>query len=401
MLDGPPALARTGSRMKFSAARARDWLSFDRHDVGLAFTLSVVAIVINTSGAFRFLSKLSLLEWAQWFGNGLLGGTLTFCVLVAALKASERLSIQGWRRHLVTVLIGMTVPTVTSVPEIVFEWPQASAALRYGIASSPFAFLLYVVWLNVALTLVARAWLVESREATHASKLLARIRSEQMSVRRRLVEGRLKAIQARVDPRFFFEMLDAVQTTYTTNVARAEQLLDELTAFLRAALPRLWTASSTVAQECELARSFARLRVLAGGGKFEIDIDIVQAIGTARFPPGVLLPLVDELLRATANADGVRISFSTQPAATVTDWPATSISVEAGPRTLVMALTAQTNPSMAASTGERIPLHARGATADARATLLDLFGAKADLTSIAIDGGVQTTVRIPYEPAST
>ena len=130
------------------------------------------------------------------------------------------------------------------------------------------------------------------------------------AIRRRLVEGRLKAIQARVDPLFFFAMLDTVQKTYVSDSHRAEQLLDELTTFLRAALPRLRTASSSVDQECDLARSFARLRALAGLGESSLGIEIAASVGAASFPPGVVLPLIDDLLQRTADADSVEISFS-------------------------------------------------------------------------------------------
>ena len=192
-----------------------------------------------------------------------------------------------------------------------------------------------------------------------------------MAVRRRLVEGRLKAIQARVDPLFFFAMLEAVQKTYTVDADRAEQLLDELTAFLRAALPRLRTASSTVEQECELAGSFARVCALAGLGAPRLDIDVAPPAGTASFPPGVLLPLVDELLRAPVDPGHVGIAFSTDGV---------------GP-TVRMQLTGQAKLSSEV-------------LMKTRATLLDLFGAAANLTSIAVPDGTLTTVQVPYEPAS-
>ncbi len=77
------------------------------------------------------------------------------------------------------------------------------------------------------------------------------------------------------------------------------------------ALPRLRIASSSVDQECELASSFARLRMLAGHGTSRLDVDIAPSVGTASFPPGVLLPLIDELLGSTADGGSVDISFAT------------------------------------------------------------------------------------------
>ena len=182
---------------------------------------------------------------------------------------------------------------------------------------------------------------------------------------------------------FFFAMLDTVQKTYVSDSHRAEQLLDELTAFLRAALPRLRTASSSVDQECDLARSFARLRVLAGLGESRLYVDIAASVGAASFPPGVVLPLIDDLLQRTADADSVEISFSAD-----TDASQPSVSPGGSDRsTLSMQLTAQSQPSIETF-------------AKTRATLRDLFGTSADLTSITLNDGVCTIVRVPYEPAS-
>lgn len=372
MLDAVSALTRTGMRSPFNAARWPDWTRLERGDFGLALSLATGAVVVNTAGAFRLLRERSLLDLAEFTGTMFLDSAIMYVFLVAALKAVERLPLQGWRRHLTTVATGLTVAFVVGLVEYSPYWPYATPGLKFAVAFSPMALMLYSMWAVAAMALIARAWLVKSHEETLASKLLSDLRSEQVSVRRRLVEGRLKAIQARVDPEFFFDMLESVQKAYAIDSNRAEQLLDELTTFLRAALPRLRTASSTVGQECELARSFARLRALAGRGYSSLEVDIAPTAGGARFPPGVLLPLIDELLRATADADSIGLScLAHEPTGSL----------------LSVQLTAAAKPSVEA-------------LAAARATLVDLFGASASLATIAIGNSTRTTVQVPYELAS-
>lgn len=370
MLDATSSPIRARKRLAFDAARLSDWVRFDRRSFGLALILALAAAVINVSGSLRVLGVRSPLEIAEFIGYLFLDSLLISVPLVAALHAVERLSLRGWRRHMTTVATGALVAGLVGGLFYNLLRPPARLASEFFLPHG-LGFLLFAMWMGAALALIARAWLVESIEASHASKLLARMRSEQTSVRRRLVEGRLKAIQARVDPLFFFAMLEAVRKTYTVNFDQAEQLLDELTAFLRAALPRLRAASSTVDQECELARSFARVCALAGLGATRLDVDIAPSVGAVSFPPGVLLPLVDELLRAPADAGHVGIAFST---------------VGAAP-TVLMQLTGQAKPS-------------NEVLVRTRATLLDLFGATASLTSIVVAVGTLTTVRVPYEPAS-
>ena len=92
---------------------------------------------------------------------------------------------------------------------------------------------------------------------------LAAAQAAQRATRRRLVHSRLQAVQARIDPQLLFEMLDAVRRAYDDDVSRAERLLDELVTFLRAALPRVRSTSSSVRREGALG---ARLRATAHAG---------------------------------------------------------------------------------------------------------------------------------------
>ncbi|MGZ8255068.1 MAG: sensor histidine kinase, partial [Burkholderiaceae bacterium] len=132
--------------------------------------------------------------------------------------------------------------------------------------------------------------------------------------RRRTVQARLQEVQARIDPQLLFEMLETVQRLYQRDAAQAERFLDELIVFLRAALPRLRTASSSLLREVELARAFVRLHAMAGAVGFDLATEIAPDVIHARFPPGVLLPLLDVVvgggswgLRATRVGDQCRV----------------------------------------------------------------------------------------------
>lgn len=136
-----------------------------------------------------------------------------------------------------------------------------------------------------------------------ASRRLQQLQREQQTARRRVVEAQLQALQARVDPQMFFDVLDCVQRLYATDAARAEALLDELIVFLRAALPRLRSASSTLAQELELAASYHRLQILHGGATAAVRITLPEALAARAFPAGVILPLLAEAQTATIDVD--------------------------------------------------------------------------------------------------
>jgi hypothetical protein len=173
-------------------------------------------------------------------------------------------------------------------------------------------------------------------------------------------------VQARIDPKLLFDMLDAVRLAYETDAQRAEHLLDELIGFLRAALPRLRSASSTVAREVELARAFTRIRTLSRSTEVALTVDIPIDMLDASFPPGVLLPLLDDTLRGAAAA--CRLSATRQ-----------------GSEGCVV-LTLPTRPSEEAA--QRV-----------RSLLSDLHGSAAELLIDSASHEPFVAVKVPYELA--
>jgi LytS/YehU family sensor histidine kinase len=70
-------------------------------------------------------------------------------------------------------------------------------------------------------------------------------------------------------------------------------MLDELIAYLRAAMPHMRDTSSTVAREVELARAYLDIVRLRLGDRLSVSIDLPPATREVRMPPMMLLPLID------------------------------------------------------------------------------------------------------------
>ena len=111
---------------------------------------------------------------------------------------------------------------------------------------------------------------------------------------KRALESRLQAMQARVEPQFLFNTLAQVRDLYRTDPARGELMLDELIAYLRAAMPKMRDTSSTLGQELELVRAYLGIVSLRLGGRLAFEIDSLDPrAAETRIPPMMLLPLVD------------------------------------------------------------------------------------------------------------
>jgi LytS/YehU family sensor histidine kinase len=87
-----------------------------------------------------------------------------------------------------------------------------------------------------ALGILIYVWL---RNARRASEALARAEIERSDAERKLVTSQVEAVEAEVDPGFVFSTLETIENTYDRDRAAADAMLDELIAFLRAAIPKV------------------------------------------------------------------------------------------------------------------------------------------------------------------
>jgi signal transduction histidine kinase len=126
-----------------------------------------------------------------------------------------------------------------------------------------------------------------ARDRTHAAEL------ERIAAEKRSIESDLQAMQARVEPQFLFNTLAQVRALYREDAARGERMLDELIAYLRAAMPKMRDTVSTLGQELEFVRAYLAIVKLRLGDRLDFSIEASPGDADARMPPMMLLPLVD------------------------------------------------------------------------------------------------------------
>ena len=192
--------------------------------------------------------------------------------------------------------------------------------------------------LNQPLGIFLPAWLYGSMACIVYVKLrTARLAADRMRAaelarvksRRRTLESQLQAMQARVEPEFLFNTLAQVRGLYERDVVMAGRMLEDLIAYLRAALPHLRESSSTLGQEVALVRAYLDIVRIRLGEGLTFEIDVPETAEGARIPPMMLLPLVDHALasgrgqgdgrsRSTSRRRFVRVgcSWRLPPAAT-------------------------------------------------------------------------------------
>jgi histidine kinase len=290
------------------------WLQTHRGAVAMAGVLAFagpLTFFIGALSVVRAATTADLARLGLWWT--LYGMSLWFALLVTGY-AGERLArgFAGYIGNAVWLLAGCSAAAFANIVTA----GRATLLIEQGLVHSARTMHLHGFTFSLIMALLYFAHLRRSREHEQAAARLAAAQTTQRHARRRIVQARLQEVQARIDPQILFEMLDTVRRLYESDAARAERFLDELIVFLRAALPRLRTAWSSLLREVELARAFVRLHALAGVVGLDMTIDVAPDVMHARFPPGVLLPLLDTAvasspdpveLTAARSSDGCRL----------------------------------------------------------------------------------------------
>jgi len=347
--------------MNATTAEFFAWLRSHRGAVTMAGVLSFAAPVRFFVGAITVMREPPLsdvLALAGWF---VLFGIVLWVLLLVIGFALQRARFMRLHPRIAMLLGACLASVIANVAN-----GRGSILVEQGIAQSAQSLHSYAFAFVLIMALLFFAHLQRSSAAEEAAARLATAQAAQHEARRRLGQARLQAMQARIDPQLLFDMLDAVRRAYQIDAAHAERLLDELASFLRLALVRLRSKSSSVVHEVQLVSAYTRLRMLAGAASFDVRLEIPEDVAAARFPPGVLVPLLEQAVGVGAGSCALVASRSATECM------------------LVLTLPAR-------------PLDA--VVAHVRSLLSDLYGASADLSVACAKGVINATIKVPYELA--
>lgn len=340
------------------------WLDTHRGAVRIAGLLAFAGPLTFFTGAASVVDSPSAADLgglALWW---LLYGTFLWCLLLLSGYASERLGRP--LRPVVRSGLWLLAAVVAAALTNLVTAGRGALLIELGLVHSARTMHLHGFTFTLIMALLYFAYLQRSREHERAAARLAVAQAAQRRARHRIVQDRLQEVQARIDPQLLFEMLDALRRLYERDLQRAERFLDELISFLRAALPRLREASSTLLREIELARALVGLKQLADAGEAGIVVEISPDVMHARFPPGILLPLLDGT--GCPPHRGCRLAAARSQ------------------QVCQLVLTVRTAPSEA--TLERV-----------RAVLADMYETSARLEMARRPDQVDIIVQVPYELA--
>ena len=262
----------------------------------------------SIAAVFYFCLTLVLMVWIgflhidpleQWFHTvvvslrqTLISGVAALAAIALAQAGLPRLALR--HRALEFALAALSIAAVAA----------AAYALRAYVYGSPMATLFERPWRTAA---IVTQWTVVGcigyalfdlgRREREARELLAAAARESDALAAQMMQARLSALQAQIEPHFLFNTLANVKRLYETSPGSGRTMLGSLIGYLRAALPSMRQSGSSVRRELDLARSYLTILQFRMGDRLAFSVDADAGALDVALPPMVLPTLVENAIK--------------------------------------------------------------------------------------------------------
>ncbi len=108
--------------------------------------------------------------------------------------------------------------------------------------------------------------------------------------------ARLAELQSRIRPHFLFNTLNTALTLVRLDPAKAEGVLEDLAELFRVAITET-TESVSLGEEVDLAQRYLDIEQIRFGSRLHVSWELDAQAATARVPPLLLQPLVENAVR--------------------------------------------------------------------------------------------------------
>ena len=206
--------------------------------------------------------------------------------------------------------------------------------------------------------------------------------AESESLKRQVIEARMAAMQAQVEPHFLFNTLASIEHLIETDPPRAGKMQRNLIALLRATMPTMREANAQstrdLGRELAVIRPYLEILKVRMEERLQTELNVSDGLLSAEFPPMMLQSLVENAIKhgLEPKAEGGLLRVGAE--------------IVHGKLAVTVADTGL-GFGKAATVGTGIGL------SNIRERLALLYGDKASLTVTETDGGgTSITITVPY-----
>ena len=250
--------------------------------------------------------SLLLLNTVYWFIPAFL------TIPIFYLSRRHRLDSPRWPRalavHVGAALLYSVVHTATMLLVRGLLWADAGKA--YGVAWTSFVqrqYLMQLDWMLMTYAaIVGLSYALDYRRESQDRAVKA------ATLETRLVEARLKTLQAELHPHFLFNTLHAISTLVHTSPETADRMISRLSDLLRLTFDGTGSAAISLQEELEFLQKYLEIEQIRFQDRLSVEYDLQPETLDAEVPRLILQPLVENAIKhgvSPRNGRGlVRIS---------------------------------------------------------------------------------------------
>jgi len=214
------------------------------------------------------------------------------------------------------------------------------------------------------------------RTATEATK-----RAEDEQLQRTVLEARMEALQAQIEPHFLFNTLASIDQLILTDPPRASRMQQSLIRYLRSSMPQIRDGRRpTLGQQVDLSAAYLEIMAVRMEGRLQPVINVSEGLKSAGFPSMMLQTLVENAIKhgLEPKPDGGKLEITAE----VADGQLAVHVCDTGMGFM---------PKSESGVG----------LANIRERLAALYGGRAELIiTVPPTGGTCATIKVPYEIAA-
>ncbi len=241
---------------------------------------------------------------------------------------------------------------------------------------------------NLAFLLIISAFIIKvvaggkRRAELTASEATTRAETEQLE--RTVLEARMEALQAQIEPHFLFNTLASIDQLIQSDPPRASKMQQSLIRYLRSAMPQMREGGRpTLGQQVTLSSAFLEIMAVRMEERLQPVVNVPEGLRSAVFPSMMLQTLVENAVKhgLEPKAEGGKLEIGAE----VVNGQLAVHVLDTGKGFL---------PNAEAGVG----------LANIRERLQALYNGRAELIiGVPAAGGTCATIKVPYEvaPATT
>jgi len=263
--------------------------------------LAVIALLCLVNAMRRVSNNFfadPLVEWilgiAQSFGTGLI---VALVMTVAVVATYNRVPPASKVRY-PALALAILLSSALGVAILTLLESEEAWSLSASDATRDFL----ITWPRYALLgAFLAAVFVYLRDGQRSTAKANAVELDRARLDRQMEEARLQLLQAQIEPHFLFNTLATVRRLYQTDPTGAVAMLDNLMRYFAVALPQMRATESTLVREASLAEAYLNIQRIRMGRRLAFAIDIPDSLRDARFPPVMLLTLVENAIKHGIN----------------------------------------------------------------------------------------------------